>query len=149
MQLSFILKINLLHKLVIVSGILSLLLSLYLHFHTMEQVAWTKFILLVTAPALLTLLLFALYLSDKMNHLFTARVMTLATAVKVLLISVSIALMFVQLFAFSGWFMSVVEGRRLPAVMHFLGYFFMVGLVYNVYTLYQLTRPGSTTEPLH
>jgi hypothetical protein len=114
----------------------------------MEEVVWTKFLLLVTAPALLTLSLFALYLSDKVNHLFTLRVMTLAPAVKVILVGISVALMLVQLFAFSGWFMAVAEGRRLPAVMHFLGYFFLVGLLYNSYTLYQLTRPRSATEPL-
>lgn len=65
--------------------------------------------------------------------------MTITT--KVIVISLSIALLFFQFFIVSGW-VSEATNRHLSLIMHFWGYAMLVGIACNVAFLYHLTESG-------
>lgn len=137
------LKGNKANKIFLISAVLSLIITIFLLFKQNDEIEWTSVIWLVFVPTVFMLPLMMIFYSSKIHGKFISKSKTFNTSTKAILVSLSIILMLFQLVAFTGWIMSIVEGRIQPLLIHFISYYYTVGLIYNISVLYKLTASHS------
>lgn len=120
----------------IISGFCSCIVAFVLYFADGPGY-WTQFILLFLIPSLLTFAPMLWLLSDRYMPKLPSR---LSVPARILLMFLPIVVIIFQLFIVGAWAISFIDWP-VPVLVHFWGYFFLIGLVCTITVLLRMAAP--------